>query len=165
MSKIEVLIIALVIGVMGTLSGLAVMTARAHTRDITRLSQVREVQMGLEMYFQDHSAYPVSADYTALGQALTACLSADGFGAPCSASGPTPYIEYVPTPPTAGLDGASGCDDVENAYCFISGDEEYRIQFELERSNSALNLEKGANCATEEGLKAGACSALSTATE
>lgn len=160
MQKTEILVIALIIGVMGTLSGLAVMTARAQTRDITRLAHVREIQMGLEMFFQDHSVYPATEDYTALGQALTACLSSDGFGAPCSASGPTPYIEYVPSPPTTGLDGTTGCDGVDDAYCYVANEDAYRVQFELERANPALDLVKGANCATEDGLKPGACSEL-----
>lgn len=160
MSKIELLVIVLVIGLMGTLSGAAVMTARAHTRDITRLAQVREIQMGLEMYYQNHSAYPIATDYMALGQALTSCLTSDGFTAPCSASGPTPYIEYVSSPPTGGLDGTTGCDGVDDAYCYVANEDAYRIQFELERANPALDLVKGANCATEDGLKPGACSEL-----
>ncbi|MCR4312383.1 MAG: hypothetical protein NUV56_03805 [Candidatus Uhrbacteria bacterium] len=163
MTKIEILVVALVIGLMGLLSGAAVMTARAHTRDVTRLAHIRELQMGLEMYFQDLSSYPASADAIALGQALTACLSSEGFSAPCSSNGPTPYLEAVPTPPEQGLKGLSTCADVEDAYCFIANEDEYRIQFELENRNGALGVQAGLNCATEDGIKAGTCSSLTTA--
>lgn len=119
--------------------------------------------MGLEMYFQGSSVYPTSAEAIAIGQALTACLSSEGFGAPCSSNGPTPYLESVPTPPDAGLKGLSTCSGVEDAYCYAGNDGEYRVQFELEGDNRALGLEKGLNCATEDGLRSGVCSSLSNA--
>lgn len=162
MTKVEILVVVLVVGLMGLLSGVAVMTAREHTRDVTRLAHVREVQMGLEMYFQGASAYPTSTDAIAIGQALTACLSSEGFGAPCSSNGPTPYLESVPTPPESGLKGLSSCGGVADAYCYTANESEYRVQFELEGDNRALGLEKGLNCATEDGLRAGTCSSLST---
>ncbi len=165
MTKVEILVVVLVIGLMGLLSGVAVMTARAHTRDVTRLAHVRELQMGLELYFQGSSAYPVTSDSLALGQPLTACLSSEGFGAPCSSNEPTLFLESVPTPPPQGLKELSSCNGVDNAYCFVANEDEYRIQFELEGNNTALGLEAGLNCATEDGLKTGSCSALTSAEE
>lgn len=162
MSKPEFLVTGLVIGLMGLIAGFSVLTARAHTRDVTRLAQVREIQMGLELYFQDASAYPVSGETLALGQALTACLSTEGFSAPCSDNGPTPYMESVPTPPEAGLNELSTCSGVDNAFCYIADGEDYRVQFELERTNRALGLQKGLNCATPDDLKPGACSAITS---
>jgi hypothetical protein len=159
----EILIVGALIGIIGLISGYAVLSARSHTRDIARLANVREIQMGLEFYFQNHSSYPVAAEPVALGQTLTACLSAEGFVAPCSKSGPTPYLEVVPTPPTAGLHGGSSCSNVDDAYCYSGTTDAFRIQFELESGNALLGLAKGTNCATEEGMKPGACAALSSA--
>ncbi|MEK9155427.1 MAG: hypothetical protein AAB839_02145 [Patescibacteria group bacterium] len=159
---VEVLIIGAVVGIIGLISGYAVLSARSHTRDVTRLANVREIQMALELYFQNHSSYPVAVEPVALGQALTACLSQEGFAAPCSKSGPTPYLESVPTPPTSGLGGESSCSNVDDAYCYSGTADAFRVQFELERGNALLGLASGANCVTEDGMKAGACSTLSS---
>lgn len=165
MTKVEILVVALIVGLMGLLSGAAVLTARAHTRDVTRLAHIREVQMGLEMYFQDTNSYPVADGATALGTALTACLSQDGFTAPCGENATTPYLASVPAIPPQGLRELSSCSGLASAYCYAGNADEYRIQFELEGTNSALGLRKGLNCATETGLKSGACTDLSSATE
>ncbi len=156
----ELFIMALVIGGIGLVSGYAVLSARSHTRDTVRLAHVREVQMALEMYFQQHSSYPIAADAVALGQALTACLSADGFVAPCSAASATPYLSVVPVPPSAGLHERVSCVDVNNVYCYSGSPDAYRIQFELEGGNALLGVAKGANCLRENGFVAGVCSSL-----
>ncbi len=155
MTKIEVLGVMLVIGVCGSLAASAVLTARLHTRDATRLSHVREIQDSLESYFTDHAGYPVIAEPLALGQGSTQCLSADGFA--CSIAPSNSYLRVVPTPPTTGLHKQSSCSGVDNAYCYTGGETTYHLQFELEAANRALGLVKGANCITESSLLAGAC--------
>lgn len=156
----EVLLVGAIVGVIGSISGFAVLSARSHTRDITRLANVRELQMALEMYFQSHSAYPVAADAIPLGQALTACLSSEGFSGSCPTSGPTPYLDVVTTPPTAGLGGDVSCGDVSDVYCYSGSEDAYRIEFELEGGNATLGVASGVNCMTEDGFSAGACPAL-----
>jgi hypothetical protein len=149
-----------IIGVIGLVSGYAVLSARSHTRDVTRLANVRELQMALEMYFQNHSSYPVAADAIPLGQALTACLSTEGFAAPCSASGPTPYLSVVTVPPSAGLRELVACGGATDVYCYSGTADSYRIQFELESGNSLLGVAKGLDCVSEDGFTAGACASL-----
>ncbi len=156
----EVLLVGMIIGVMGLVAGYAVLSARSHTRDVTRLANVREVQMALEMYFQNHSSYPIAVDAIPLGQALTACLASDGFAAPCSVTGPTPYLSVVTTPPASGLKSLVTCGGVEDAYCYSGTADAYRIQFELESGNALLGVAKGMNCLSGDGFKAGACAAL-----
>lgn len=159
MTKIEVLVVALIVGVLGLVSAFAVNTARARARDTTRLAHIRELQDALESYYSDTSAYPSASEAIALGQATTLCLDPeDGFS--CSIAADGAYLEVVPSPPQQGLDEASSCDGVDNAYCYTSEGTAYRIQFELEKGNRYLGLEKGANCATEEKLAAGACASI-----
>ncbi len=162
MSRTELLVTGLVVGVMGVVAGVAVMTARTHTRDVTRIAQIREIQMGLELHFQGASAYPIASEPLALGTALTACLSADGFSAPCGEGSASTYLASVPTPPDAGLDELSSCGGAANAFCYSATSDAYRVTFELERANAALGLTKGLNCATEDDVKPGACEALSS---
>lgn len=156
----ELLLMGAIIGVIGLVSGYAVLTARSHTRDVTRLANVREAQMALEMYFQNHSSYPIAAEAIPLGQTLTACLSSEGFAAPCPANGPTPYLSVVTVPPAAGLKGLVSCGGVSDVYCYSGTADMYRIQFEMESGNALLGVAKGLNCLTEDGFKAGVCAAL-----
>lgn len=147
MSKIEVLVVLGIIGVLGTVAGLAVSTARERTRDATRLAHVRELQNALESYFTDHSTYPVSEEPLALGTTTSLCLSDDGFA--CTIPPADAYLEIVPTPPGQGIS--------QKAYQFVSDGETYRIQFALEGGNSYLGLKPGANCVTPTEIVAGSC--------
>jgi Tfp pilus assembly protein PilE len=158
MTKIEVLSVVLAIGVCGSLAASAVLTARLHTRDATRLSHVRELQDSLESYFTDHAGYPVSSDPLALGQGSTQCLSGTGFA--CSIAPADSYLRVVPTPPTTGLKKQSTCSGVANVYCYSGNATSYHLQFELEAANKTLGLAKGANCITESTLISGACPSL-----
>lgn len=155
MTKIELLIVLLVIGVLGLISAVAVTMARERTRDATRLAHVREVQDALESYFSDKGAYPLAADEIALGQSTTLCLADDGFD--CSIAPDGAYLEIVPSPPAKGLKERVSCAGVENAYCYASDGTTYTLEFELENGNRILELSKGANCATEEDIASGAC--------
>lgn len=157
MTRIEVLVVLFVIGVLGSIAGLAVSTARERTRDATRLAHMREVQDALESYFTDHGSYPETTEALPLGQTTTLCLSDDGFA--CTIPPDDAYLDRVPEPPTQGLQGRSSCGGVSNAYCYTSDGESYALQFELEGKNSLLGLKKGANCVTQNDLSAGACAA------
>lgn len=160
MTRVELLAVGLVIGVVGVASGLSIMNARSHARDIARLAHVQEVGIGLELFFNQHGAYPAAQGVIPLGQPTTACLSEDGFTGPCArGTVQAPYIEFIPSPTGSGLSGKSSCGNVKNAYCYATDATTYRVQFELEAANKLLGLVKGANCATESGFKPGACQA------
>ena len=154
-SWVEWLVIGLLVGLLGLLAIWAISSARTMARDAVRLSDIRQVQTGLELYFNDHNTYPEVTGVLPLGQATTFCLGDDGFSGDCNASGML-YLETVAMPPSAGL-RHSTCDTVEDAYCYIGAEANYRIQFELEKDQPLLGLEKGLNCATETGLEAGVC--------
>lgn len=156
-TKIEILIIAAIVGILGITAVIAVTTARSRTRDAVRMSDVRQIQTGLEVYFVDHNTYPESLSAIALGTPTTRCLSEQGFSSSCSDE---LYLEVVPSAPTSGLDELSSCSDRSNAYCYIAENGDYSISFELEHDNPLIGLEKGLNCATEDGLKSGECPAL-----
>lgn len=164
MTKVEILSVGLIIGAVGLISAFAVNSARERTRDVTRLAHVRELQIGLELFYNDRATYPVVAEATALGQTTSACLSEAGFGAPCAEGDTqTAYVEFVPAPPVQGLKQRSQCSERKNAYCYTSDGASFAIQFELENGNNLLKLQKGLNCATPEGFKAGACPVLTPA--
>ncbi len=158
MTRVELLTVGLIIGSVGLVSAFSVMSARERARDVTRLAHVRELQIGLELYFNQNGTYPLVDAVTPLGETTTACLSEDGFSPPCTAEETqAAYVEFVPSPPVQGLKGKSGCGDVKNAYCYAADVNTFKIQFELEKPNQILGLTKGANCATETGFEAGLC--------
>lgn len=156
-TKVEILIVLGVIGVLGVIAGMAVSNARTQTRDAVRLSDVRQVQVGLELYFNDFSEYPKSFDLVPLGEASTVCLSEEGFSPSCAPSAEAVYMNMIGAVPQKGLKGLSACGNANNAYCYLGAEGEFRIQFELENSNNLLELNKGINCLTETGLRAGEC--------
>ncbi|MBT4856730.1 hypothetical protein HON52_00910 [Candidatus Uhrbacteria bacterium] len=159
MSKIEILIVAAIIGILGLAAVVAVSTARSRTRDAVRLGDVFQIQTSLEYHFLDHNAYPVVTDELPIGSPSAACLSNQGWSASCEGDEDV-YLTAAPFNPTSGLDDLSGCDGYSNAYCFVSDGEGYRLEFELEHANALLELEGGVNCASEDGVKSGSCLSL-----
>lgn len=155
-SWIEWLVIGLIVGLLGLVAIWAISSARTTARDAVRLSDVRQVQAGLELYFNDHNEYPEVETTLPLGQATSLCLGDDGFSGNCGSSQYL-YLESVAMPPAAGLKN-SACGGVNDVYCYLAADASYRIQFELEKKQPLLGLESGLNCATETGLETGACS-------
>lgn len=158
---IEILIVVAVIGLIGTLSAVAVSSARANSRDAVRLSNTRQVQVALENFFMARSSYPITGNIVALGYGSAGCLSTDGFQSACDATTEGVLIKTVPVAPDNGLNGLSSCGGVANAFCYlaIKDGDSYVIQFELEHAIASAELQRGLNCATPEGMKAGACSA------
>ena len=59
---IELLVVIAIIGLLATLSVIALNTARVKARDARRVSDVKQIQTALEMYFDQNSAYPIVAN-------------------------------------------------------------------------------------------------------
>jgi general secretion pathway protein G len=79
---IELLVVIAIIGLLSTLSILALNTARARARDAKRIADVKEIQTALEMYFNDAGAYPATLASTSL------------------VYGTSTYLATLPVPPT-----------------------------------------------------------------
>jgi len=95
---IELLVVIAIIGLLSTLAVVALGSARTKSHDAKRLSDVKQVQTALELYFTDNNGYPTATAAT-LGATTYACLNASGFAATgCS----NPYMGKVPTDPRDG---------------------------------------------------------------
>lgn len=117
---IELLVVIAIIGLLSTLAVVALGSAREKARDSKRLSDLKQVQTALELFYTDNNGYPTST--VTLGSASAACLNSAGFTtAGCS----NPYMGQVPSDPgsnsyaysattsasyaiTATLEGAAG---------------------------------------------------------
>lgn len=121
---IELLVVVSIIGLLSTLSVIALNNARAKARDARRVSDIKQIQTALELYFNDNNAYPATV---VSGSAI--------------ASGGVTYMGVVPTNPTP--NGAT--------YTYSSADPHstYQIDYTLEGTVGGIT---GAASATPNGL-------------
>jgi len=94
---IELLVVIAIIGLLSTLSVIALNSARAKARDAKRISDVKQMQVALEMYYNDMAAYPTAATG----------------GEPIASDNAT-FLRAVPVPPEP-IDGAV-CQDSDGNY-------------------------------------------------
>ncbi len=123
---IELLVVVAIIGLLSTLSIVALNTARAKARDARRVSDVKQIQTALELYYNDQGDYPAST--TALQPA---------------------YMGTVPTAPTP-ADG-SACAS-ENSYTYTKATAgTYTLTYCLGAATGGLPI--GLGTATPAGIK------------
>lgn len=133
---IELLVVIAIIGLLATLAVVALSSARTKARDSKRLSDMKQVQTALELYYTDQNSYP--SQTLTLGSATTSCLTTAGFVAPaaCDANA---YMGQVPADPLAA-----------QSYVYSSTGTVYTITATLETNVSPLNA--GAITATQSGI-------------
>ena len=102
---IELLVVIAIIGLLSTLSILALNQARARARDAKRIADVRQIQTALEMYYNEMSDYPADGTIVAGG----AIASANNI-----------YMATVPTPPIP-FDGNACNTLAPDNYTYIKG--------------------------------------------
>ena len=93
---IELLVVIAIIGLLSTMSIIALNSARARSRDAKRISDVKQMQTALEMFYNDAGYYPDS-----LGTTIS--------------TGTNVYMKVVPTAPTP-IDGS--CTTAQNTYTY-----------------------------------------------
>lgn len=74
---IELLVVIAIIGLLSTMSVVALGSAREKSRDSKRLSDIKQVQTALELYYTDKGVYPIVTAATVLGSSNAACLNAE----------------------------------------------------------------------------------------
>lgn len=129
---IELLVVIAIIGLLSTLAVVALGSARQKARDSKRLSDLKQVQTALELYYTDKNAYPTAATAITLGDSTHACLNGSGFAATGDVACPTPYMGLVPKDPTS---------DATHTYAYTSADgTTYSIAATLETTVNGLSL-------------------------
>jgi len=140
---IELLVVIAIIGILAAITLVALSDARARARDSRRLSDIRQLQTALEMYYLDQNGYPPVDDNGPIGGQ---CLDKNGFEDSCAA-GATTYMAITPTNPKPQGDG----DCPEQDYIYSSfGGTVYRIFYCL--GEKAGDVQKGSHCAGPEGI-------------
>jgi general secretion pathway protein G len=135
---IELLVVIAIIGLLSTLSVVALGSARQKSRDSKRLSDLKQVQTALELYYTDNNSYPVESAVT-LGDATHKCLGSNGFQAAGGCTGTT-YMGLVPAEPTPAGGG----------YTYTGASTTFSITATLEGDVNDLNA--GQVIATQNGI-------------
>jgi prepilin-type N-terminal cleavage/methylation domain-containing protein len=136
---IELLVVIAIIGLLSTLSVVALSNARARARDATRLSDVKQIQSALNLYWQAAGVYP---DNIVTGDPIE---YDDG-------SQVNIFLDAVPTPPQPSDDGP--CDtytDYSYSTSSAEGSMLYTLTYCL--GNSTSDLPSGPGTATPFGIR------------
>ena len=118
-SLFELLLVIAILGLLSTLAIIIIGNERQKARDAARLEDMREIEVALQLYFNDNNRYPESKEPVVLGQGNYDCLAASGWSAGgCESI----YLSDAPSNPTPG--GAP--------YRYTSDGSAYRVEFVLE---------------------------------
>ncbi len=105
---IELLVVIAIIGILATVSVVALNNARAKSRDAKRVADVKNIQTALALYYNDKGQYPITLT---AGQPLFS-TSLDGAGNVVTST----YISSIPSAPTP-ADGAN-CNTTNNTFTY-----------------------------------------------
>ena len=128
---IELLVVVAIIGLLATLSIVALNNARARARDARRVADVKQIQTALELYYNDLGSYPTT-------NVVTAGTIASG----------TVYMSKVPLTPKP-VDGANCSTWTE--YVYSGSATTYTLTYCL--GNNTGSLLAGLATATPAGIK------------
>jgi len=140
---IEILVVIFIIALLLAVTQVSLSSARAKARDITRLSNVRQAQNALELYFYNKNIFPI-ADNIALGSDArqVLCDSSSGFQ-PDADGCDKVFLNQLSTAP------ARTADD---SYIYKSSDgQTYSLTFVLEKTADGLGA--GRHTATPAGIQ------------
>ena len=126
---IELLVVIAIIGLLSTLAVVALNNARQKSRDAKRVSDIKQMQTALELYYNDQNEYPKNIAAGVLGQGVYECLGTGGFAAAGGCTG-TIYMGQVPTNPQPFSDG-NCVDSATAAYSYDAPSDgtTYRITY------------------------------------
>ncbi|MFA4942030.1 MAG: FISUMP domain-containing protein [Patescibacteria group bacterium] len=134
---IELLVVIAIIGLLATVSVIALNNARSKSRDAKRVSEIKQIQTALELYYNDQNRYPLTAEFISGGEIFST-----------SSYGTTTYLAHIPSAPTP-ADGA--CSDSENIFTYTSNDgSSYSLTFCLGVNTGTLTA--GVNNANPYGI-------------
>jgi len=144
---VEILVVIAIIGILASIVLASLSTARAKGRDAKRVSDLKEVQLALELYYDSNGSYP---------------LTIYGSPSPLVSGG---YISVMPIDPNAGAcvnDGDPGCYKyvaLNSSNCGISctSATSYHLAALLESSNLSATGSDSDACPIGSGPVGGAC--------
>jgi type II secretion system protein G len=130
---IELLVVIAIIGLLSTLSVVALNNAREKARNARRVADVKQIQTALELYYNDNNSYPDSNDIY--------------FGTGAIATNSVTYMTIVPANPQPRQDGS--CTNSDYQYTRTAANS-YAIYYCLSENTGGITA--GINFATPSGI-------------
>ncbi|MFH1838327.1 MAG: type II secretion system protein [Candidatus Kuenenbacteria bacterium] len=131
---IELLVVISIIALLSTIAIISLNSAKEKARDAKRIADAKQIQIALDIYFNDKELYPKTTETIILGNGNYSCLNGNGFVTSCDTE--PIYIKSIPSAPIPPQD---------NKYSYASSDgNDYQLSFTLEKVNQ--NLGAGKNC-------------------
>jgi len=132
---VELLVVIAIIGLLATLSIIALNSARSKSRDAKRVADVKQISTALELFFNDAGRYPTDLEWA------SGSLEYNG----------QTYLSIIPSAPTP-ADGS--CDGTTNSFVYTQDNsgESYTITFCT--GGPTGSLAAGELCATPGGVAA-----------
>ena len=129
---VQWLIALIVLGLIIFTGVFLAVSERAKSRDVARVAYIKQIQAGLELYYNDFNNYPVSEGLI-LGSRTARFLDSGGFKDSCSGK---VYLNYIPLAPIP-ADGK--CNNQLNAFIYSGQDgRNYQINFCLGKAVGEL---------------------------
>lgn len=134
---VELLVVIAIIGLLSTLSLVALSSARQKARDALRTSDVKQVMTALELYYSDASLYPAYVYFKDGGTIAT--------GSPLNT-----YLAVVPKPPVPSSTPDGACPTSNFVYAQDKAGGSYHITYCV--AGATGGLASGNHTATPAGI-------------
>lgn len=105
-SLIELLVVIAIIGILSSVVLTSLNTARAKARDARRISDIKQVQLALELYYDANNFYPENS-WATLSSGLTGTFMSQ---VPNDPGGGSKSYGYYATPSSCDNEGATPCN-------------------------------------------------------
>ncbi|HNX11238.1 MAG TPA: FISUMP domain-containing protein [bacterium] len=139
---VELLVVIAIIGLLASISIIALNTARAKSRDAKRVADIKQISTALELFFNDMGRYPTALEF------------ASGSIYSTSSGATTTYLANIPVAP-ATPDGDCTASSNTYSYTSVNNGEKYTLNFCL--GGQVSSLTSGATCGTSMGLLSQDC--------
>ncbi len=137
---IELLVVIAIIGLLSTLAVVSLNNARAKSRDAKRVSDIKQVQTALELFYNDNNGYPT----------VTVNTNNNVLPSPSTGSS-TPWSTYMGINPQAPTPADGGCGANNNYVYNATSSASYAITFCL--GGATGQLPAGVRTASPSGIQ------------
>ncbi len=149
---IELMVVVAIMGLLAALAVISLNNARQRARDARRISDVKQVQTALELYYLDNQEYPgTPTDGSYNGNLGGLCISQDGTEGIDSTCAGSVYMRLTPSNPRPRGDG--GCTNTNYKYTAVTEDgsnTSYYIEYCL--GSETGDVDAGSHKASPAGL-------------
>lgn len=138
LTLIELLVVIVILGILATIGFGQYRTSQIKARDAQRKGDLDNIARALEMYYNDHEAYPVETDNNGLMEVDTGDGSVDDLAwGQTLESADAVYMKTLPEDPVSDYD-----------YCYDSDDDGtyYKLYARIENANDEDYYESGYTC-------------------